>query len=311
MKTLTKKLSFECKWASYIACLKSISDYLDLGHSTPWIYGTSGYAFIMNIHKELCPSGPTAFSQEPINSLAANLGYDLYGTVFVKTDPGFKQKQKEAWEMTKLAIDNDLPTFGWELNIPEYYMIYGYDNENYLFYDLDGKPMKKKWDTLGETEIGVVSIFSGNPNNKEKSVNQILKETFEFTLKFAKKNKEWTFPLYENGLKAYEVWIDALQQDKYLLFGLAYNAQVWAECRANAFEFLKEAKQKLNTDILDNLIEHYDVISWSLQKVAKLFPMGIEKTDKESVETAIDSLFLAKEAEKAALAEMKHVLSQL
>jgi len=288
-----------------------MSDYMELKHSTAWIYGTSGHAFIMNIHPTLCPSGPTAFAQQPFHALAANLGFDLFGTAFHKDSVDFLQKLEEAWTNTKLAIDNDMPTYGWELDLPEFYMIFGYDKENYLFKGFEGNTLKKKWDTLGSSDIGWVCIYSANPNNKVADVNKTLKDAFTFALKFAKKNKDWTYPAYSNGVRAYDVWIDALQNDKYLLFGLAYNAQVWAECRSNACEFLKEAKAKLKSKLLDNLIEHYDVISWSLQKVAGLFPMGIEKTNSESIETPIDSLFLAKEAEKFALAEMKHILSQL
>jgi len=143
MKKLSKAISIQPMWTSYMQCLKAINDYLEMGHDAAWIFGTTGHAFIMNIHPELCPSGPTAFSQKPINALTANLGFDLFGTVFDKSDSDFKIKQKEAWNMTKLTIDNDMPSFGWELNIPEYYIIYGYDKENYLFYDLNGKPLKR------------------------------------------------------------------------------------------------------------------------------------------------------------------------
>jgi hypothetical protein len=311
MKTLSKQPVLTCMWASYMQCLKAISDYLELGHSTPWIFGATGLGFIMNIHPELCPSGPTAFSQRPINALATNLGFDLYGTIFTKADKDFQAKQKEAWEMTRMAIDNDMPTFGWEMDKPEYYFIHGYDKENYLFLGFDGKVLKKKWNTLGESEIGVVSIFSANPGKKKAATSQTLKDTFTFALGFAKGDKDWMYPAYQSGLKAYTTWIEALQNGKADHFGLGYNAQVWAECKTNACEFLKEAKKKMKSKVMDNLVEHYDVISWSMQKVAVLFPFMGQEFDTEKTETAIDALFLAKEAEKAALTEMKLLLSQL
>jgi hypothetical protein len=311
MKTLSKSLTLQPLWTTYMQCLKALSDYLDLGNSTPWVFGATGHAFIMNISPDLCPSGPTAFSQKPINALTSNLGFDLSGTIFDKTAGDFKAQQETAWNMTRMAIDNDLPSFGWELKIPEYYVIHGYDKENYLFYDQDGKTLKKKWNTLGESQIGVVSIFSASPVKKKGGTNKTLKDAFTFALEFSRKPKEWTYPSYTTGLKAYDTWIDSLQQEKFNPFGLAYNAQVWAECRTYAVEFLKEAKKRARTKLLDNLIEHYDVVAWSLQKVARLFPMGVKDIDSESIETAIDTLFLAQEAEKAALAEMRPVLSQL
>jgi len=311
MKKLRKELPFKPLWTSYMACLKSMGDYLGLEHSLPWIFGATGHAFIMNIHPQLCPSGPTAFSQNPLNELAASLGFDLNGSVFDKNDKEFVTKRKETWESTKLAIDNDMPTLGWEMNIPEYYMIYGYDKENYLFRDFDGQALKRKWDTLADTEIGVVCMYSANPNGKKASVNQVLKDTFSFALQFAKKNREWTYPQFYNGTRAYDCWMESMQQNKFLPFGLAYNAQVWSECRTMAVEFLKEAKVKLKSKFLDNLIEHYDVVSWSLQKVAKLLPLDIEEIGRDETDSAIESLFLAREAEKAALSEMKQLLSKL
>ncbi len=311
MKTLKNKVTIQPLWTSYIQCLKAVADYLELGHSTAWIFGASGHGFIMNLHPELCPSGPTAFVHTPIDVLAQNLGFSLLGTEFSKANPDFRTKQKQAFDMVRLAIENEMPTFAWELDVPEYCMIYGTDAENYLFYDLKGKPMKKPWETLGESEIGMVSIKSANPEGKKADIIKTLKDSFAFALEFSKGNKEWVFPGYHSGLKAYTAWIDALQEGKANHFGLGYNSQVWAEGKSHACEFLREAKAGLKTKVLDNLIEHYDVISWSMQKVAALFPLGGADFDAEKTDTAADALFLAKEAEKSALAEMKLLLSQL
>jgi hypothetical protein len=311
MKTLKNKVAIQPLWTSYIQCLKAVSDYLELGHSTAWIFGASGHGFIMNLHPELCPSGPTAFSHLPLETLARNLGFTLYGMDFAKTDQDFKDKQLQAFLMVKMALDNEMPTFGWELMQPEYYYIYEIDKDNYLFYGLNGREQKLKHDLLGTGDIGMVSIRSANPEGKKADIIKTLKDSFAFALEFSKGNKDWVFPGYHSGLKAYTVWIDALQEGKANHFGLGYNSQVWAEGKAHACEFLREAKAGLKTKVLDNLIEHYDVISWSMQKVAALFPMGGADFDAEKTDTAADALFLAKEAEKSALAEMKLLLSQL
>ncbi len=313
MKKLSNPINVPGIWTSYIACLKAISDYFKLEHTTAWIFGCTGHAFILNISADMCPSGPTAFSDKPMAALCKNMGISLYGTIFDRHDPDFAKKQKEAWEMTRMAIDNDMPTIGWELGIPEYNIIYGYDEENYLYYDVHGKPQAKKWDTLGNTEIGVVSLFSANQEDTIADINKTLKDAFTFALQFSKHKKEWTYPLYSNGIKGYDVWINALQSDNLNPFGLAYNTAVWSECRTMAHEFLKETAKKLETHMLDNLIEHYDVVSWSLQKVARLFPMPPQpkEYDAETIESAIDNLFLAKEAEKAAFEEMKQLITQL
>ena len=38
--------------------LKGVADYFDIAVSDAWLFGGSGHAFLINIHEQLCPSGP-------------------------------------------------------------------------------------------------------------------------------------------------------------------------------------------------------------------------------------------------------------
>lgn len=311
MKQTDVKVTLQPLWTSYIQSLKAGSGLLGLNHSTAYIFGATGHAFIINIHPELCPSGPTCFSTAGMDKLAENLGIGISPEMFCPAEEEFSQRQNEVLNKIKAALDKGLPLIGWDLKVPEYYLILGYDKDRLLFLDLEGKPQSCLQSALGkgETQVGKVSFLS--PLQKTGDATKTLKDAFTFTLEFAQAGRQWVFPGYYTGKKAYSVWMDALQKGKADPMGLAYNAQVWSECRTYAVEFLKEAKSRLKTRLLDNLIEHYDVVAWSLQKVAKLFPMGIKEIDPDAVDTAADTLYLAQEAEKTALAEMRSVLSQL
>jgi hypothetical protein len=313
MKTLSKKVAVTRAMTSFIAGIKSINDYYELPNSLAWIYGISGHAFILNIHETLCPSGTTAFATAPLKSLLKNLGLTVYGTFFTKTDPEFKTKQESAFAEFKQAIDYDMPSLIWEMAIPEYYLAVGYDDDNYFYLDLCGEMRTMRWDSLGLTDIGVVDFSTPMPMEPAPDDRVAIKEALIFALKFAKHPIDWTYPSYANGIKAYDVWMQSIQDNKANPFGLAYNTAVWAECRKYALEFLLEAKSRLNTDIFDNAIEHYEVVSWSLNKLAKMFPFppASPQMDKDKLDDAIDELLLAKEAENAGMAELKLIIDQL
>lgn len=298
-------------WTSYMQCFKAISDFLQLEHSSAEIFGATGHAFILNIHPELCPSSVTCLQTEPLDERARNLGFSVHTSIFALSFEDFELQQKETWEAAKAILDKGKPIIGWDLQMPEYYIINGHDKENYLFYDLKGKPQKLKWDRLGKGTTTIVNIKRIENEDSKADLNKTLKDAFSMALDFAKGKKEWVFPGYCTGKKAYTAWIEALQSGKFSQFGGFYNAHVWAECKSYGNLFLREAKKKLKTKLLDKLIEHYDIVTWSHQKVADIFKPGMEKLSIEETETAMDALFLAQEADKAALEEMKLLLSQL
>src|SRR5689334_9644170 len=60
-----------------IGVLRGVSDYFGLGHTDAMLFGATGHAFLINIHGELCPSGPYCWSREPFIRLAANIGITM------------------------------------------------------------------------------------------------------------------------------------------------------------------------------------------------------------------------------------------
>lgn len=79
-----------------------------------------------------------------------NLGYVINGVASYKKDKDFRKKQEKAYELVKDAINKGYPCYGWELDIPEYYVIYGYDDEGYLYTGVK-KGHKKWWEQESQT----------------------------------------------------------------------------------------------------------------------------------------------------------------
>jgi hypothetical protein len=317
MEKRIENLKWKPMWTSHLGCVKGCLEYLGSDVSDAWLFGGTGHAFIINVHEVICPSGPTAWRTEMLFKLGRNLGYVIDGVWGFKSDGDFAEKQERAWENTKRAIDQDLPCYGWELDIPEYYVVHGYDDEGYHFSGprCDSGKGPKPWKELGDSQIGVLEMYcvnAGEPADDEKTV----REALEFAVEHSKSPAKWIFPKYKAGLAAYDNWMAALESGKAHALGAAYNAAVWSECRSFAVQFLKEAKERLATEVspvVDKAIGHYTVVEENLKEVSKLFPFppeGEEVKDTGRCKEALKHLRNARDAEECGLGALREILSQ-
>jgi len=97
-----------------------------------------------------------------MNILGRNIGYDISGVVAYKSNADFANKKKEAWDVVRKSIDEGLPCYGWELGIPEFFVITGYDDTGYYYNGPlnDPDPGYKPWRELGESNIGIIEMYS-------------------------------------------------------------------------------------------------------------------------------------------------------
>jgi hypothetical protein len=327
MKVL-EGLGWSPKWVSHLGCLKGCLVYLGIDVTDGWLFGATGHAFVLNIHDELCPSGPTAWRAEPIHRLGRNVGYSPSCVFGFKQQDDFRAKQELAWQDTRAAIDAGVPCFGWELAIPEYYVVYGYDDAGYLYKGAgcDDGAGPKAWSELGDTGIGVLEMYTIRPAAGADD-DSLVRQALEFALAFGRDPAPWTFDGYTAGLAGYGVWISALKRNSANGMGAAYNAAVWSECRTNAAQFLAEAAGRLPPAALHlctTARERYQAVADSLQAVAEEFPFvhGSGDTDGEEAmranvadgarrARAIDALRAAQSAEEAGLGAVEVLLADL
>jgi hypothetical protein len=311
------------RWTTHMGAIEGCLKYLGMDISPAWLFGATGHAFVINIHEVICPSGPTAWKTEMLFVLGNNIGYSLDGEFCLKTDKDFKNKQKLAWGKARRAIDQGFPCYGWELELPEYYVITGYDRTGYYYSNLGSDSVKGPlpWKKLADTGIGVLEMYSirkGTPADDSTTV----KKALEFALEHSKGPEKWIFPKYKTGPAAYDTWITALEGDSADPFGTAYNAQVWLECRIFATRFLKEAKERLKEcdgALFDQAIGPYEKVAENLRKVAEEFPFldtpmeQKEKNmrDKEKIQRTVGYLKTAREAEEQGLKALVQIVESM
>jgi hypothetical protein len=185
MKAL-ENLRWSPQWVSHLGCIKGCLDYLGLDISNAWLFGGTGHAFVINLHEEVCPSGPTAWKAEMLFKLGRNLGYDLDGVIGFKRNEDFAAVQRKAWDHVREKIDQGLPCYGWELEIPEFYVVCGYDDGGYYFSGpgCDEGKGPKPWQELGDTGIGVVEMYSVSPGQAADDATTV-REAMGFALEWS------------------------------------------------------------------------------------------------------------------------------
>jgi hypothetical protein len=321
MEKKIENLKWTPRWVSHLGCIKGCLDYLKMDVSDAWLYGATGHAFIINIHEVVCPSGPTAWKTEMLFKLGKNIGYSIEGDFSNKTKSDFAKVQEHAWNHTRQAIDKGLPCYGWELGIPEYYVVNGYNDQGYFYSGPKGPQMPygegtKPWNELGKTDIGVLEMYAIRPTKKADDVKTV-NDAFGYVLEHSKSPKKWIYPKYKAGLNGFDLWINALESGKADSFGMAYNSAVWAECRGFAVQFLKEARERLDTKyaaLFNEAITHYEQVAQNLKKLSETFPfppMGGEVKNAARCKTGLEYLRDARKAEEAGLAVLENIHKQL
>jgi hypothetical protein len=309
------------RWVSHLGCIKGCLNFLDLLITDAWLYVATGHAFILNVTPDLCPSGPTDWNTEKIIKLGENIGYKTETISGWKGNENLNQLQERAWEHVKTALDNKIPCYGWELDIPEFYVIFGYDNKGYYISgpecDEDKEPIP--WRNLGTSEIGVVEVHS-NKLKKAAKDEKVIFDSLSYALEYAYKPDPWTDPRSSGGLKAYDTWIDSLKNGIAYEFVLAYNSIVWLECRKNAVEFLQEANDRLNDRDIENLfntsINYYNDVSQKLELVSNLYPFSQNlemrpiQIDSRSLQAA-EALHSAKDSEIVGLEILAKLIDKM
>lgn len=308
------------RWVSFLGCLEGCLAHLGAEASPAWLYGASGHAFALNIHRELCPSGPHVWSGfGNLNGLGANIGceIDSLGPFYREADPDYAAHKQEAWEWTRAAIDDGSPCVAYDLRWGEWYLLTGYDDVGYRYADWAGTEQGiLRWQDLGDTGvvrmISLVRVGLCEPAPPEEAVYDALAFAVQFSGERPEPGSD-----YVPGLAGYDAWVKALISVGEDTHGASYNAQVWHECRAFATDFLIAAHActggAADREFLA-AIGGYGIVAENLRRVADLFPVGGPPPDldhAERIATACQCIRLARAAEEEAVEDLRRIAELL
>jgi len=204
------------------------------------LFGYSGHAFILNIERTLCPSGPTAWDWGAILFPLRQL-FSLKRICATCDMRDSDEARELIWQRTIESIDAGRPTVVWDALYPEFYLVFGYDEtrNEYLVHGpgaerLDGRvPMTN----LGRCTGRVWGLFPAPREAPDHAAARslALRGAVTWHRWENEHDAQWIF-----GGEAWNVWIAAMGEEElpHESAALSVNHLVYAECRRHAADFL-------------------------------------------------------------------------
>jgi len=252
--------------------LKGAADYYGLGLSEPMIYGLSGHAFLINIHVELCPSGPYCWKRETAEPLIKNMGMKM-------TDLGFfgaetkGEARAEVERKLREALDKGIPC---SLINMENQIIDGYDGTGFFSAQPWGtacgnySPARLSfgtWEEFGkEVHVNFYTIEKLKPISRQDAILASL----DYAVDLYRSPARHSSKDYGVGPSAYDNWIAAVPKSG-SGHGNWWNATVWSECRQMAAAyFLEIGKENAHVmDLCSQLNGEYLKIAENLKRASE------------------------------------------
>jgi len=230
--------------------LKGVADYHGLGLSAPMIFGLSGHAFLINIHVELCPSGPYCWKRENADPLIENMGMKMTDLGFFGT--GAKEEARANVERRlREALDKSIPC---SLINMENQIIDGYDQTGFFTAQpwaphMNFPPARLSfgtWQEFGkEFHANFYTIEKAKPRDRQEAILASLDYAVDMHRNPAKHSSK----AYGAGPLAYDNWIAAVPASG-ATHGNWWNATVWSESRRMAAAYFTEIGQA-NKDVAE------------------------------------------------------------
>lgn len=209
------------------------------------ISALSGMAFIFTVHERLLHLSVTAYGQwGTVHKRAADsLGIYTVSDGGRTRHPTFLRYQQDAVQWIKESLDKGIGVVYW---IPEFGVIYGYDDEDRVFYVQDGGSNENRlvlYDNLGLnfTPFWHAQAFGDSVEiHPEQRVLEALRMAIDDW------NTSYPVPPDESiasGRMAYSYLIRALMQGDYDEAGAVYILESYQQSRHEIMLFLKEAER--------------------------------------------------------------------
>lgn len=219
--------------------------------SQPAAFGGSGHAFLINLHGQLCPSGPYCWDMSTFLRLVRNIGLEV-------TDLGFFHAGSSAAERSELE---ERLRAGMKRGVvsslvnTENQLILGYDDQRFL--------TARPWPNCTDFPPGTLTFGTWAELGDEMHANFFqwrrcepsdalarLREALTHAVSLFQEPRRHAFAGYGVGPDAYDLWLGALPEHG-ASHGNWWNATVWAECRQMASRFLAESAAALSGEAAD------------------------------------------------------------
>ena len=188
-------------------------DYYGISRTPGEAFILSGHAFLMNVHEELCPSGPYLWRYDRFFELLTNRGLAMRnaGTLTPTADPALRAALEER---LRGAIDAGVVC---SLLNMEHQLLLGYDGDGFMLAepwgpDCSMTPARLSFGTWREFRddlpVTFFTVTTCSPH-PESAVS----DAMDFVLDLWRQPERYTEAPYAVGARAYDTWLDAHVRD--------------------------------------------------------------------------------------------------
>ncbi|MDF2962661.1 MAG: hypothetical protein K0S39_4396 [Paenibacillus sp.] len=237
--------------------------------------------------------------------------------------PPTPEELERALKMIQSSLDRGIPILSWDLFVPEFGVIYGYDDETRTLRCRDiTKDGEISYEKLGRGqvhELYVMAITEISPVDKRT----MLKGALELAVRHARfqgyKREE---SQYRNGLAGYDAWIEAFGRRNVDVYGNTLHGLYIYDQRLFAAEFLNRiavgwvketAKDTRLKKHAEQAALHYNNVADQLAKfvIRFPFPKGGAPNDPGQAEAAVALLTEARAEEEKGVEQLEAMLDVL
>jgi AraC-like DNA-binding protein len=228
-----------------MSAIKGASEYFDLDWSNAKLFGYSTHAFLINIHAELCPSGPYVWNHDRFYLALRNMGIRRTETIRLKKGaPAAEIAQAEV--RLKAQLDAGKVCV---LDSMEHQLIAGYDPKGFLLlqpWQCAPKIVRPALSFGEQNEAlnseGWVGFTLLEKEELRADESTLLQSALTTALRMRSAPEEFTLECYRSGDGAWESWLAGIDKGLGNTHGHWWNGSVWMECRKMAAEFFGEVE---------------------------------------------------------------------
>jgi len=285
---------------SYIAGLASVLK-LKQGHADPvWLMGSSAMAFRIWVSEVMCPSAMSVFDWMGIlPDSVQQAGYEVTYISRLWHEEHIKDERRlDAQERIIEAIDDGTPAIVWDIGVPEWGLIIGYDNNRREFKTLscESEVSTMPYAQLGDRDIKVLSVTVVGNRNK-RSERDIINNSLRRAVAHWDK-KEWMDrPKYEDAADAFDMWANCVHPENENEIDwdfTKYYADHYYSARCYARDYLRRIAG--DSDLLEKASKCYSKVASELKPVWEAFSKD-KKPKSETLVVLSKQILKAKEAE--------------
>ncbi|WP_219835139.1 BtrH N-terminal domain-containing protein [Paenibacillus sp. R14(2021)] len=240
--------------------------------------GLTGMAFKFTVHEKLLPLSVSAYGQwgNEHNPAIANLGLFTIWDGGRSRHPTFPHYQKDAVNWVKASLDAGIGVIYW---IPEFGVIYGYDDEDAVFYVQDGSSAESEVVLYDNFGLNFTSFWYAQSFGERVQIP--LRDMVLESIRLAV--HDWDTPHktlpdtdLASGKLAFTYLIDGLRKGAYDEGGAVYIMNDYIYTRGEVAAYLHDVQHTLPG--LDQAAAAYASLRTVLAAAAECFHTGAEGT---------------------------------